>query len=176
MGGGEPLQFTDFYIAHRAQVLRFFVRSTGNLDAAADLTSETFAKAYACRHGYRGHTDAEASAWLWRIARNELAGHWRRQSLHVRTRERLGCERPYAASPEIDRLEERHELVGMLAMLDSALATLSPEQSTAVRMRVVDELSYAEIGHALGVSVQVVRARVSRGLRSLKYTFRAGYE
>jgi len=173
-GGGEPSQFADFYSAHRSQMLRFFARSIGDHDAAADLTSETFAKAYACRNAYRGHTHEEASAWLWRIARNELAGHWRRQSLHARARERLGCERPYATSPELERLEEQLAMGGTAATLDVALAALSPEQWVAVRMRVVDELSYAEIGAALGVSIQVVRARVSRGLRSLKHTVGTG--
>ena len=47
------------------------------------------------------------------------------------------------------------------------LARLSVEQREALRLRVVEERSYAEAASLLGVSEQAVRARVSRGLRSL---------
>jgi predicted DNA-binding protein (UPF0251 family) len=46
-------------------------------------------------------------------------------------------------------------------------AVLSVEQRDALRLRVVEERSYAEVALLLGVSEQAARARVSRGLRAL---------
>jgi RNA polymerase sigma-70 factor (ECF subfamily) len=51
--------------------------------------------------------------------------------------------------------------------VQAALETLSGDQRDAVRMRVVGEMEYAEIARHAGVSEDVIRARVSRGLRSL---------
>jgi DNA-directed RNA polymerase specialized sigma24 family protein len=41
----EPAAFTDFYAAHSPQLLVFFVRRTFDVEAARDLTAETFAQA-----------------------------------------------------------------------------------------------------------------------------------
>jgi RNA polymerase sigma factor (sigma-70 family) len=52
-------------------------------------------------------------------------------------------------------------------VLAEALGALPPDQRRAVELRVVDELGYGEIASALAVSEDVVRARVSRGLRAM---------
>ena len=49
----------------------------------------------------------------------------------------------------------------------SRLALLPEEHRLALRMRVVEERGYDELAQELGVSQDVVRARVSRGLRTL---------
>jgi RNA polymerase sigma-70 factor (ECF subfamily) len=48
-----------------------------------------------------------------------------------------------------------------------ALDRLPADQQEALRLRVVDELDYAEVAAATGASEQTIRARVSRGLRTL---------
>ena len=47
--------------------------------------------------------------------------------------------------------------------------TLPADQRRAVELRIVDEHGYDEVAAILGVSEQVVRARVSRGLRALSH-------
>ena len=59
------------------------------------------------------------------------------------------------------------ELGTLRATLAIALEDLSPEQRDAVRLRVIDELDYPAIARRLGISEDAVRARVSRGLRTL---------
>jgi RNA polymerase sigma-70 factor (ECF subfamily) len=48
------------------------------------------------------------------------------------------------------------------------LKGLTPVQAAAVRARIIDEESYAEIARRLECSEAVVRKRVSRGLAQLK--------
>jgi RNA polymerase sigma-70 factor (ECF subfamily) len=70
---------------------------------------------------------------------------------------------------ELDRAPsgaEPHE--GWLHGLDEALAALPPDQREAIRLRVEEDLSYDAVARRAGASPQVVRARVSRGLRSLR--------
>ena len=52
--------------------------------------------------------------------------------------------------------------------LDRLLAELPNEQREAIRARVLEERAYADIASQLRCSPQVVRQRVSRGLRTLR--------
>ena len=49
------------------------------------------------------------------------------------------------------------------------MAALPEDQRRAVELRVVDEYGYADVAGTLGVSEQMARARVSRGLRALAH-------
>jgi RNA polymerase sigma factor (sigma-70 family) len=49
----------------------------------------------------------------------------------------------------------------------AAFSELRPDQREALRLRVIEGKTYAEIVCTLGCSEDVVRARVSRGLKRL---------
>jgi RNA polymerase sigma-70 factor (ECF subfamily) len=67
-----------------------------------------------------------------------------------------------------DELLERIERLGGDARVEALLARLSPDQSDAVRARVLDEEDYAAIAARLRCSESVIRQRVSRGLATLR--------
>src|ERR671919_2136554 len=73
----EPSAFGGFYAAQSRELLAFFMRRTFDLEAARDLTAETFAQAFRHRRRFRGSTEAEAGAWLYGIARNQLSHYAR---------------------------------------------------------------------------------------------------
>jgi RNA polymerase sigma-70 factor (ECF subfamily) len=52
--------------------------------------------------------------------------------------------------------------------LDEALAHLPDAQQQAIRLRVIDDLGYDEAAEQLETTPQAVRARVSRGLGTLR--------
>ena len=52
--------------------------------------------------------------------------------------------------------------------LDEALAHLPDAQQQAIRLRVVEDLGYDEAAERLATTPQAVRARVSRGLSTLR--------
>src|SRR3978361_1473030 len=56
--------FTAFYRVHAQAVLVFFTRRTYDVDAALDLTAETFAQAFAGRRRLRAQSEAPAGARL----------------------------------------------------------------------------------------------------------------
>ena len=155
------------YASHRDGLLVFLVRRTADTAVALDLWAETFAQAVASRRRYRGTTEAEAAAWLYTIARRQLALYYRRGKAEQRAMQKLGLERP-AASPElIEEIEARAGLEDVRRELGEALASLSDNVRDAIRLRIVDELSYAEVARSLRISEQAARARVSRGLAAL---------
>ena len=68
---------------------------------------------------------------------------------------------------DVAGIDRRAGLAELRAALAVELARLSVEQRDALRLRVVEERSYAQVADALGISEQAARARVSRGLRAL---------
>jgi RNA polymerase sigma factor (sigma-70 family) len=160
----DPEAFGAFYERHERLVLGFFMRRTRDPELAADLAAETFAVALVAARKYRGGEGAPASAWLVGIARHTLFASLRRSRVEDRARRRLGME-PIELD---DELLSRIERLGGDSRVESLLGRLTPEQSDAVRARVVEEEEYAEIALRLRCSESVIRQRVHRGLSVLR--------
>jgi RNA polymerase sigma factor (sigma-70 family) len=159
--------FQEFYVANRGRLMAFLTRRTLDPDVARDLAAETFAVALQRRHQFRGDTEAEAQAWLFAIARTQLSLYWRRGTAERRALALLGAEQPPPEPPELERVEELAGLRELRGHVRRAFDALSADQAYAVQQRVVGERAYDELAAELGVSEDVVRARVSRGLRAL---------
>ena len=163
-----PQSFAEFYAEMAPAVLRYFARETRNPHHAFDLTAETFAKAFEKRGDFRGATDAQAASWLWSIARHELSHFRRSRAVEFGALGRLALERREPADDQLRRVEELTALDEAREHVEQALRLLPDDQREVIRMRYVERLSYDEIAERLGISHDVARARVSRGLRALR--------
>jgi RNA polymerase sigma factor (sigma-70 family) len=172
---GEPplADFTRFYSRHAEALVVFFARRVWDPDLAFELAAETFARAFAGRGRFRGTTDDAAAAWLYAIARNELARWHRRGRVRKAATRRLGLEIVGLADEEFARIEELADLAPVRAAVRAALGTLPAQQQEALELRVVAELPYDEVAARLKISEQATRARVSRGLQALARSMRA---
>lgn len=81
--------FGTFFDRHGSEVLDYFLRRTTNIALAEDLTSETFAQAYANRRRYRD-TGHPATAWLFTIAARQLNEFFRQERVSRKYRDRIG--------------------------------------------------------------------------------------
>jgi RNA polymerase sigma-70 factor (ECF subfamily) len=153
--------------SHAPAVAVFIARRTLDAGVAADLTAETFAQAYMKRHQFRGATREAAVGWLYAIARHQVSHFVRRHRAEARALARLGIEPPPAGPDELVRVEDRDGRRELRRRVVTQLQALSPEQQQALRLRVLDELSYAQMATRLGIDERAVRARVSRGIRTL---------
>lgn len=163
----DPDAFAAFYDAYARRVLAFFARRVFDAEVALDLTSETFAVALEQRRQFRGRSTEEEQGWLFAIARSQLTRFYRRGQVEHDAVRRLSMQVPELSTSEIERIEAMAGLADAVPHINEALQELPPEQLEAVQLRVVQELGYAQIASVLGVSQQVVRQRVSRGLRTL---------
>jgi RNA polymerase sigma-70 factor (ECF subfamily) len=148
-------------------MLVFFARRTFDVEAARDLTAETFAQAFEHGRRFRGSTDAEARGWLYGIARHQLSRYARSGVVERKAVERLGIRLPTVGEDDYERIVELAGLAQLRERVAAAFGELSDRQRDALRLRVVDELSYSEVAQTLGISEQTARARVSRALRRL---------
>lgn len=163
-------KLTELYDLHARAILAFLARRTCDPEAAVDILAETFAVAIKDRRKFRG-SDAQAErAWLYGIARHQLANYFRSQRAELRALARLGVERRALTDAEYERIEELASSRDLRDLVASEIGRLPDDQREAVRLRVVCEEDYESIASALGISQDTARARVSRGLRALRDT------
>lgn len=157
--------FGLFYDRFEAELLAFLYRATGRADIAADLTAEVFAAALQTRSGFDPRLGS-ARAWLFGIARHELADTWRRGRVEDRARRGLEVEALVLSDAALARIET--ELGPDRGDALQLLEELPDDQRQAIQGRVLDDRDYTELAEALQCSAGVVRQRVSRGLRTLR--------
>lgn len=162
-----PVDIAQLFAQHRTGLVRYFARRTADPEAALDLVAETFAQAVRSRRKCRATTDEERGGWLYGIARHQLASYHRRGFAEQRAVERLGLERPPVTEALLREVEQEAGMGEVRDQLAAALARLTDETRTAIELRVVDELPYAEVATRLGIAETAARARVSRGLSRL---------
>lgn len=163
----DPEEFGVFYRHHVSTVFAYIARRVYESDVAMDITSETFAQAYLARGRFRGRTDRQAAAWLYRIAQRQVARYFRKSRVERRALTRLGIEPPALDADELLRIEELADTASLRDALRAELAQLSQAQRDALTLRVVEELDYAEVAARLDISEEAARARVMRGLKAL---------
>ena len=106
--------------------------------------------------------------WAYRIATNaaldELRKRKRRPALHSVRDDAAGDGHHETADPMSER---RITSVADRLALDDALESLPEDFRSAVVLRDVADLDYAEIADVLGVPVGTVKSRIARGRRLL---------
>jgi RNA polymerase sigma-70 factor (ECF subfamily) len=162
----DPSAFVEVYRRHAEELLRYFAKRTLDPEAAAELTAETFAEAYASRRNYR-NTGDEGVAWLYGIARHQLSRFFRRGRIDADARRKLGMPIRELPPDDYERIEDLVDLEPIKGALLEALEKLRGDQREALRLRVIDGLPYAEVAERLGCEPAAARQRVSRGLRTI---------
>jgi RNA polymerase sigma-70 factor (ECF subfamily) len=152
--------FAEFYRRHARPLAGYLVRRTGDAEAAADLLAETFASALTGLDRF-DPSRGDGAAWLYGIARHQLAHRARRGAVEERARRRLRMERLELSDADLRAIEACDDAT-------VAMEGLPPDQRAAVHARVVQEQDYAQIAAASGSTEPAVRQRVSRGLATLR--------
>jgi RNA polymerase sigma-70 factor, ECF subfamily len=138
--------FHRLYEAHAKDVYRLARFLTGSDDAATDITSETFLRAWAGRDRIRADT---AKAYVLTIARNlardrgRHANQWRLSAMPERT-----------IGPAADtRLELQRTLTAIRAL---------PQEYREPLLLAASGASYDEIARQLGLTIATAKIRVHR--------------
>ena len=143
-GRGDQVALAAFVRRTQPEVWRL-CRRLGDVDAADDLTQDTYARAIPALA--RFEATASARTWLLAIARNTCADAVRRNR-----RRRRPVPSPEEVSPDHAPVTD----------LDALVAGLEPDRRAAFVLTQVLGLSYAEAAEVCGVPVGTIRSRVAR--------------
>ena len=140
------------------------VRVLGNRSDAEEAAQDAFVRAYRALAGYPSERihELRLRPWLTTIVLNVCRNRTRVR--RVATTE-LAFEP--AAEPATDPFATRHAR----DVWATLLSTLPLAQRTAIVLRHVDGLSYAEMAEALGRPEGTLKAQVHRGLAALQTAF-----
>jgi RNA polymerase sigma-70 factor (ECF subfamily) len=151
----NPARFADLYDVYFDRIYAYVAHRVSSCAETEDLVSEVFHKALANirRFEWRG---APFSAWLYRIAANEVAAR----------SERLGRERAMEVSPEAE--ESDQEAAHDRSKVYAFVRELPDDQRRVIELRFMEEKSTREVAEVLGRSEGAIKQLQFRGLESLR--------
>jgi len=161
----EPWRFGQLFDRHATVVFRYLVRRVG-IDAAEGLLGDVF------RVGFekRGTYDCDrpnARPWLYGIATNLIAHHWRSEARRIHATARLLTRHPPSDDPT-EHVAARVDAIELWPRVAEALTHLADEERDALLLYAWEELRYDEIAMALGVPIGTVRSRINRARQRLR--------
>ena len=163
-------EFDGVVASHRAQIFRFLLASTRDVDLAETLTQDCFLKAHRNWSSFRG--ESSALTWLMRIAINLQKDHWRNRRLqfwrHTRTNS-VDLDEASDWLPSGERTAEQRMLAKeQVVHVWKAVDKLSERQRTVFLLRYVEELELKEIAETTGMGEGTVKAHLSRALARVR--------
>jgi RNA polymerase sigma factor (sigma-70 family) len=148
-------------VDNHARFLRFLERRVGSRDEAEDILQEAFVRSI-------GRTDAlrspeSATAWFYRVLRNAIIDHHRRQAARGRAFLQLAAE----AGPEAAVPDPELEAVAC-ACVTTLLDTLKPEYGAALRRVDLDGVSVRAFAEETGITPGNAGVRLHRAREALR--------
>ncbi len=145
-----------------ARVYGSLVRLTGDPDAAADLTQETYRKAWQSLAGFR--EASQVSTWLYKIAYNTFLNS-RRRPFRIVPLEPVVEATAVDAEPPPDETAEKHEDRDRLRR---AVLALPEELRSVVTAHYWGDVPVAEIAKLEGMTPPGVRKRLARAFAAIQ--------
>lgn len=151
----DPARFVEVYERYIDRIYAFVSRRTANRAAAEDITSQVFEQALRTI-GHFEWRGVPVSAWLFRIASNALADHWRERARDA-----------HEAPPDVPDSRD-HEDIDRRIALYQHVERLPDLQRQVIRMRFVEEQSIRDVAAALDRSEGAVKQLQLRALENLR--------
>ena len=159
---GNQFAFTRIYDEYFTKVYRYIYSLVGNQTEAEDLAQDVFIKALHAIGSYK-FKGAPFSAWLFRIAHNQVIDYWRKQKKEKTTTldEAITVTSENNPVTMIEQMSELEELT-------TALKKIPEAQGEVVSLRFISGLSIAEVAESLGKREGTIKALQFKGIASLK--------
>lgn len=160
---GDGMAFERLFATLAPALRAFFLRSVGNASDAEDLMQTTLLKVHGSRDRWR--QGARLRPWIFTIAARVRSDWLRRRGRALE--DPLDDEEPAAPAPETDAVtaslgREREERVR------AAIDSLTESQRIIVHLHRFEDLTFAEIGKALGMSEGAAKLRAFRAYDRLR--------
>ena len=159
---GDTAAYQQLVEAYQSAVYRICLRSGLSPADAEEAAQDAFVKAWQALPRFRG--DCRFSTWLYRLAVNAAIDTARRQKRHGDTEDLDSLPLPDGEDTPQQEMEKQEAVL----CVRKALAAVKEEYRTPLLLRYMQDLSYEEIGKALGLPPGTVKSRINRGKAQLK--------
>ncbi len=157
----NPQAFGVLYEKYYLKIFRYIFQRVEDEDTAADVTSVVFSKALfsLSKYQFRG---VPFSAWLFRVAQNELNQLFRKNKVQKVVNIPLENLAQIAEDAGEENLEERIE------HLKKAMKNLSEDELELIEQRYFENRSYKEMSEILDMEENNARVKTFRVIQKLK--------
>jgi RNA polymerase sigma-70 factor, ECF subfamily len=167
---GEDLALNELMRRWQQPLARYIYRYVGNQTGALDVAQEAFVRVFQQRHRFK--ENLKFSAWMFAIATNLCRNFLRWQSRHPsKASQSDQHEESWEITPQLTSQNSPDEVARLKETAEAVRRQVDalPDQLKAVVLLAdYEELSYRDIGEALGCSVKAVETRLYRAHRLLR--------
>ena len=165
----DPQAFGLVYDENYNSIFSYVFRRLGNYDIAKDVTAETFLKAYQ-KIGFFEWRSVPISAWLFRIATNEINQYLRTLKYAPACVDEAHLQLPYEAGIETEKaaLEKALRENQDFSMIQKQLLLLDRKYQEVIALRFFESKSIKEISAILLKKEGTIKSLLSRGLEKLR--------
>ena len=158
---GNPALFRPLYDRYYEAIFRFIFRRTHEESLSADICSQVFLKALQKLKSYQ-FKGVPFSAWLYRIASNEVTQHFRKSS-----KNRVVSVEEGRIADIADEIESKDNAEFREAMIKS-LDDLSDKDLEVIELRFFEQRPFKEVAGILGITESNAKVKTYRILAKLK--------
>jgi RNA polymerase sigma-70 factor (ECF subfamily) len=167
---GDPRAFGEIVKRYQTRLLNFIYRMIGDRERAEDLVQEAFIRVY--RHLHRFDRSKKFSTWVYTIAsnlaKNELRNRSRSPLVFYQSNRAKQDEdtRPLQFEDSRSRPDDMFQNRHLKALVDDAVAQLSPHHRQVFVLRELEGKSYEEIAEVTHCNLGTVKSRLNRARAS----------
>lgn len=160
----DPRAFGELYEKYFDRIFNFVYRQTDDEELAGDLSSQTFINALnnLSRYEFRG---VPFSAWLYRIARNEINKHYRKNK-----RKNVFSIEELKVRELIERSDEAWD-EELIQKLINFMKDLPTDMLQVLELRFFEDKDFKEIAFILDITESGAKMRTYRALDKLRKNF-----
>jgi RNA polymerase sigma-70 factor (ECF subfamily) len=169
------LSFEELVAKYERKIFNLIYRQIGDAEDAADLTQDTFVRAYQAYGRFRG--ESKVYTWLCQIALNACKNRFRQKD-RQKPHQGPSLDEPLSDDESESRLREIPDLSSEPGLLferqelrvavERAIDGLSPDYKEVILLRDIHGLAYQEIAEATGLTLEAVKTRLHRARLMLR--------
>lgn len=165
----DPEFFGLLYDEYYKEIFGYILRRTADIDLAQDLTSQTFFKALKSLWKFRWQ-NVPFSAWLYRIAINEINSFYRKKNRLVRIDFDKIPEIPSVntSDEEIKAAEKEIEEKKEFIKIHESISKINPSYQAVISLRFFENKKISEISQILKKSEGTIKSQIHRALEELR--------
>lgn len=173
---GDAEAFGRFVDLYQSRVMGFVRRMVPNVEDAADVTQETFVRAFQSFGRFDGRSSVRT--WLFRIAHNLCIDRSRRLDRRVETVSLIESQEEETMDVPDERWQPERLVLDdeMRAAIEEGISTMSEKLRAVLLLHDREELPYDEIAKALEIPVGTVKSRLFLARNHLQAAVRSYME
>ena len=169
----DPAAFGEVFDHWYKPVFGYIMRRTGDYDLSKDIATETFLKAFLKIGGFQWR-GISLSAWLYRIATNELNQYYRNKKYKPESLQEL-LENPRMEKlfhnqddNEREMIEKELQAYTNYNRIRANMQNLNVKYQEVISLRYFEQKTNSEISLILDKNEGTVKSLLSRGLEKLR--------